>query len=128
MTRLSFALDKPPIGERRRFDPDAGALVGGQCQECGTQTWPLRSVCYRCGSGDVLAATIPTDGRLTTWTRVWVPVEGIKPPYVVGLVTLGSLQIFGHVRGISDTTTVPADVKVRVELESVPPFWFELVA
>lgn len=125
VSRLTSALDTPPTGQRRRFDAESGTLVAGECPTCGAQTWPRRSVCYRCGGAEVGEVVLPRVGRLTTWTRVWVPVEGIDPPYVVGLVTLGRLQLFGHIRGVDEDTRVPTEVTVRVNPDEKPPFWFE---
>lgn len=126
MTELASALDVPLTGERPRFDPAEGRLVGGRCERCGTETWPRRSVCYHCGAASVAEHVLPGEGLLTTWTRVWVPVEGLEPPYSVGLVEFGDLQLFGHVRGVTEDTAIPAEVTVRVDLDEQPPFWFEV--
>jgi uncharacterized OB-fold protein len=116
----------PLTAERQRFDDQAGTLVAGQCDECGSQAWPRRSVCHRCGSRSICDVRAETHGRLVTWTRVWVPVEGIEPPYIVGLVELGRLQLFGHVRGADEITRVPQSVRLRVDVSKRPPFWFEV--
>ncbi len=120
-------LDIELTADRVRLDAVTGALVAGECQACGAQSWPRRARCYRCGSMHVSATRLPTEGRLQTWTRVWVPVEGITPPYVVGLVELGEVQIYGHLRGpIDDLMDMPVPVRVRVAPEEAPPFWFEV--
>lgn len=126
MSGLGPALDAGLTGDRRRFDQTARRLVAGECQRCGAQTWPRRAICFRCGSADVAEVLLPAQGRLTTWTRVWVPVEGLEPPYSVGVVELGRVQLFGHVRGVTDKTTVPVDVAARVDVGQQPPFWFEV--
>lgn len=126
MTRLSPALDAPLIGERRRLDVEAGALIGGVCHNCAARTWPRRAVCYRCGAGNLADVTLPTSGRLVTWTRVWVPVEDIEPPYLVGVVELGRVQVFAHVRGITDEDVAPADVRLVIDADHRPSFWFEV--
>lgn len=126
VTDLSLALEAPPTGTRSRYAEDG--LVAGRCERCGAQSWPRRSVCHRCGSAHIVEQVLPSEGRLTTWTRVWVPVEGLQPPYSVGLVELGEVQLFGHVRGVDDDTELPITVAVRVDVEHTPPFWFEVAA
>ncbi len=128
MSDLTAALDIPLTADRRRMAPATQELIGGECERCGAQTWPRRAVCHRCGSPRVAEVTLPTTGRLLTWTRVWVPVEGLEPPYLVGLVEIGRLQLFGHVRGIDDDTATPAPVRVRIDPDARPPFWFEAVS
>jgi uncharacterized protein len=124
MSTLDSALDVEPTKERRRFNPREGRLVGGICANCGARTWPRRSVCFSCGSTAISESTLPPEGVLTTWTRVWVPVEGIEPPYMVGIVDVDGLQLFGHVRGVTDATKLPARADIRVDTDETPPFWF----
>lgn len=90
-------------------------------------TWPRRAVCPRCGSDEIDAYDLPPAGTLKTWARVWVPVEGLPPPYDVGLVELGGVQVFGHVRGLSEEDVVPLPVTLRLAEEGNGgvPFWFE---
>lgn len=125
--RLTAALDAPFGIDRRRFDQEEGCLIGGECPQCGARAWPRRSVCYGCGGGEIVEVQLPSQGLLVTWTRVWVAVEGIKPPYTVGLVELGRLQLFGHVVGVTDDTKVPVDVQLKVDVDRQPPFWFEVL-
>lgn len=122
------AVEAPTTGDRRRFDPALGRLVGGKCMRCGAQTWPRRSACYRCGTTEVAEIVLPAKGRLTTWTRVWIPVEGLEVPYCVGQVELDGVLLFAHIRGVTDEATMPADVVVRVDTSQQPPFWFEVTA
>ena len=126
MTELTSALDAPLTGDRVRIDDDLGALIGGACRDCGVRTWPRRAVCYHCGSAAIEAVTLPTRGTLTTCTRVWVPVEGIQPPYDVGMVVVDSLQLFGHVRGLTEDVRLPAAAHIRVDSSQKPPYWFEM--
>lgn len=91
-------------------------------------TWPGRPVCPRCTGTDIETMLLPSEGTLLTWSRVWVPVDGIEPPYILALVQLGSTQVFGHVVGLGDE--VPAGLPVTLVLDEMhrPPFWFETAA
>ncbi|MGH3097435.1 MAG: Zn-ribbon domain-containing OB-fold protein [Streptosporangiales bacterium] len=124
MSELAPLLAAPNTGDRQRVDDVAGRLVGGRCAACGTVTWPRRAACPRCVSGDVADANLPTQGTLVTVTTVWVPVEGIEPPYTLGLVRLGGAEVFAHIRGLDDAARVPVPVVLRLDREASPPFWF----
>lgn len=127
MTDLLRALEAPTTGERTRVDFDSGTLVGTRCTECSWIAWPGRAGCPRCQAVAVEPHALPSDGVLHTWTRVWVPAEGIEPPYVLGLVRLGEVQVFAHIRELTDELKVPAPVRIRVDEHGHPPFWFEPV-
>lgn len=125
MTDLAQALAAAGSAERPRFDQDRGVLLAGVCNECGAQAWPAGAVCLRCGSGGIALRPLPQTGVLTTWTRVWVPVEGIEPPYLLGIVELGPVRVVGHVVGIDDSFAVPGRVRVAVHPDDHPPFHFD---
>lgn len=57
---------------------------------------------------------------------MWVPVEGIEPPYDVCLVQLGGVQVFGHIVGIEVEAPPRSIVHIRVDTSKAPPYWFEL--
>lgn len=126
MTDLARALQATGSARRARFDAEAGVLLAGACNECGAQAWPAGAVCLRCGSGDIELEPLPQAGSLTTWSRVWVPVEGIQPPYLLGIVQLGAVEVVGHVDGLDAAGTVPVPVPVRLAVhpDRHPPFSF----
>lgn len=109
-----------------RFDADAQALIGGRCVDCGSVTWPARLVCPRCGTADVEPIQLPRSGSVETWSRLWVPIEGIAPPYVLASVKLGAVRVFGHLQG-DPVDEGDAEVEVRVDPDQHPPFWFEMI-
>lgn len=124
MTGAETAIEARGVSERPRMEPARGVLIGGRCEQCGLLSWPSRAVCQRCGSGEIRDLDLPATGTLTTWSRVWVPIDGIEPPYVVGLVEIGELRIFGHVRDLPEDLALPATVQLVVDGGSTPPFWF----
>lgn len=107
-----------------RFDADAQALVGGRCAGCGNVVWPTRLVCHRCGTAEMEPEQLPRSGEVETWARLWVPVEGIEPPYVLASVKLGTVRVFGHLHG-ELAGDGPHEAVVRVDREQHPQFWFE---
>lgn len=125
-TSLTRAIEAEPAATRRRVDVDAQSLVAGKCSECGAASWPRRAVCARCGAGDIVEITLPTEGVLETWSRCWVPVAGVEPPYLVGLARFDGVPVFLHIRGNPERVTMPAPVRIRIELGASPPFWAEL--
>lgn len=124
MTDLLRAVDATPTGQRRPVDFARGLLVGSRCLDCAWLSWPPRAGCPLCHGVRVEPAALPTQGVLYSWTRVWVPVEGITPPYLLGLVRLAGVRVFGHIRDLPEDATVPTPVQLRVAESSAPPFWF----
>ncbi|WP_051580098.1 Zn-ribbon domain-containing OB-fold protein [Pseudonocardia acaciae] len=114
-----------PSTQRPRLDREAGALVGSRCTACGWVCWPPKAGCPRCYATDLTPAALPTTGTLVSWTRVWVPVEGIEPPYLLGMVELGEIRVFAQLRDLGEDATVPAPVRLELaEEEATPQFWF----
>lgn len=126
MTDLSPALSAPLTGNRPRWDDDRQVLLGGRCGRCGAAAWPRRAVCHRCGWADVIETEVGGLGTLVTWTRVWVGIDEVDPPYVLGLVAIGGVQLFGHVR-VPDNTALdtPIEVRLHVDTTRMPPYWFQ---
>lgn len=110
---------------RHRLDPDTGTLLGSGCAECGWISWPPRAGCPRCHSMQVDPVTLPTSGIAHTWTRVWVPIEGIAPPYDLAVVLLDEVRVFAHLLGVGDRFDTPAPVRLEIgTAEDRPRFWF----
>lgn len=125
---LSAALEATPTQERARVDRDAGRLVGTRCRDCGAASWPGRAVCHRCGSAALETILLAPEGRLLTYTTVWVPRPGLEPPYILAQVELPEgVRIFAHVRDLQPEHRVPLAVRlVLADAEDdIPPFWFE---
>jgi uncharacterized OB-fold protein len=126
MIRYERPREAGPSRERPRFDEESQVLIAGTCRSCGTQSWPQRSVCRQCHGAEIEAEALPTTGEIRSATRVWVPVEGIEPPYVLALVTLGGVQLAAHLRCSAEAEPPTAGpVRLHVSETSAPPFWFE---
>ncbi len=127
MTGLEQALSAIDSSARRRFDDELGRLVGSRCPGCGVVAWPSRAVCHACGLAGVVEHVLPKEGTLTTCSEVWVPVEGVDAPYVVGLVAFETTQVFGHVRGLPAGARMPIAVQTATGPGESPCFWFEVL-
>ena len=64
---------------------------------------------------------------LVSHTTVWVSRPGLEAPYTLGEVALeGGVNLYAHVRGLPEETTVPFPVRLVLGQENeVPAFWFE---
>lgn len=123
MSGLRAAAAADLVADRPRWDLAAQALVGGACAGCGTTTWPIRAVCFRCGGADVRPRVLAREGVLETWTRVWTPIEGLAVPYAMGMVALDGLRVLGVVTGAQDPRA-GAHVRTHVDPGRSPAFWF----
>lgn len=124
MSTLIDALKADPIAERSRLDQAAGALVAGECEACGARRWPRRAVCPECGGGRIVERPLPRVGTLLTWSRVWVAIENVAPPYVVCMIDLGGVVVFAHVRELILDPHVGDRLRLVVATGERPPYWF----
>jgi hypothetical protein len=129
---LSAAIEIEASDRRRRIDGAAGVLIGSGCPVCAATSWPPRAVCHRCGSPMDLDKTLPKEGALLSFTRVWIPRPGLEAPYTLGQIEILDSIFFAHVRGLDDGARVPMTVTlvVRDERDEAEPvsFWFEPAA
>jgi uncharacterized OB-fold protein len=85
----------------------------------------------KCGSSTVHSESLPKEGTVETWTRVWIPVAGIDPPYFIARVRLGECRVYGRVVVGGDAEVDVGDVvSLRTATEDVESsrlqYWFEL--
>lgn len=66
--------------------------------------------CSRCGADDLEAITLPPEGSLYTFTRIWVPPAGLEAdaPYTVAVVELdGGLLLPARIaKGLDENLSV----------------------
>jgi uncharacterized OB-fold protein len=126
---LSDALDIPNTLSRPRFDRANRVLRGSRCTGCGGVSWPGRAVCQDCGSASIEAASFGPGGEIASCADVWVPVDGLDSPYVLGQIRIeNGPTVFAHIRGTLPGTTVrgPVTLVFSDSDTAVPPFWFEV--
>ena len=87
-------------------------LLGLKCKQCGTITVPPKIACENCASTDLDIVELSGNGKIQTFTTVFVPPEGREDecPYVIVLVELDEGPwIMGNLTGI-DPNTVTMDI------------------
>jgi len=87
-------------------------LLGLKCKQCGTITVPPKIVCGNCASADLDIVELSGEGKIQTFTTVFVPPEGRESecPYVIVLVELDEGPwIMGNLTGI-DPNKVTMDI------------------
>jgi uncharacterized protein len=123
---ISAALEVTPTRLRERISYDRGRLIASRCTDCRATTWPPRALCAKCGSSSLEVSDLPPTAVVQSWTTVWTPLPGIEAPYVMGLLDMGGVRIFGHLRGIDEAEiTTGTEVGIRVDPDTVPHYWFE---
>jgi uncharacterized OB-fold protein len=100
--------------------PDGPRLIGGECAQCGSVSFPRARSCQRCASSDVAERRLGTRGTLWSWT-----VQAIRPksppyagddqdafvPFGVGYVELpGELRVQSRLR-------IPSSGQLRIGME-----------
>jgi uncharacterized OB-fold protein len=91
-----------------------GKLLGAKCLKCGKVHLPPRPLCSHCFSTDFEWTEIPADGKLLTYTIIYVAPTQFQSmaPYATGIIQLSDgSKLPGIIRG------VPLDeIKVGMEL------------
>ena len=101
------------------IDPDliAGTeeeprLIGSECRQCGTVTFPQQSSCAKCTSEDVHPRELATRGALWTWTIQCFPPKA--PPYLERAVAEFEPYGVGYIE-------LPREVRVEARLTESDP-------
>jgi uncharacterized OB-fold protein len=87
-------------------------LLGLKCKQCGTITVPPKIACGNCAGTDLDIVELSGNGKIQTFTSVFVPPEGREDdcPYVIVLVELDEGPwIMGNLTGI-DPNKVTMDI------------------
>ena len=94
MTKVPF---QKSLFEETNGEP---ALIGSKCGSCGQVLFPAKTVCLNCMSTDVKSIRLNRDGKLYTYTTVYMASEHFPPPYTVGWIELPEdIRIFSQIRG-----------------------------
>ena len=82
-------------------------LLGLKCHSCGAITTPPKMACRQCASMDMEVVELKTDGKIKTFTTVYVGAEGRESevPYILVIVELEEGNwIMGNLEGIDPKT------------------------
>lgn len=74
-----------------------GTLLGQRCAACGFATAAPKAACARCGSRDLDAVELPTEGEVYSVTTIAVPPAGFDGRYQVALVSVGDAQVMAQI-------------------------------
>ena len=78
-------------------------LLGLKCRSCGAITVPPKMVCRQCASPDMEIVELKGNGKIRTFTTVFVGAEGRESevPYIIVMVELeDGPWIMGNLEGI----------------------------
>jgi uncharacterized OB-fold protein len=96
--------------------PSPGGIEVQGCRTCGKLMVPPAYGCIQCGSDDLESITLPPEGTLYTFTRIWVPPAGLEAeaPYTVAVVELdGGLLLPSRIaKGMDEDLSVGQRVQL----------------
>ena len=98
--------------------PDgSGNLVGGRCRSCGAHFFPVREVCSRCLSDDLMKVGLSTKGTLYTFSVVRQSTPAFEVPYMLGYVDFPEgVRIMGQIGGAEvDEITIGMPMVLSLE-------------
>ena len=94
-------------------------LVAQECVGCGARYFDRRTACAGCSQQEFRQVEIPRTGTLRTFTIVSFAAEGIKVPFVAGVIDCAGTSVRGNVVNVEpDPEHVTLGMKVR--LTTVP--------
>jgi uncharacterized OB-fold protein len=79
-------------------------LLGLKCRNCGAITVPPKMACRQCSSADMDVIELITEGKIRTFTTVFVGAEGRESevPYILVMVELEEGPwLMGNLEGIN---------------------------
>ena len=97
-----------------------GRLVTTRCRDCGRVTWPPKTVCPECASGEIEWADLPREGTVVSFTVAerGIPA-GFPAPTVFVLVQMGPVRILSRLVD-ADPGRVQNGMAVEPDMISVP--------
>ena len=94
-------------------------LVAQECTGCGARYFDRRIACAGCSQQEFRPVEIARTGTLRTFTIVSFAAEGIKVPFVAGVVDCDGTSVRGNIVNVEpDPEHVTLGMKVR--LTTVP--------
>jgi uncharacterized OB-fold protein len=94
-------------------------LLGLKCRACGTLTIPPKMACRQCGSPDMDVTEVKTNGKIKTFTTIFVGAEGRESevPYILVIVELEERPwIMGNLEGIDPKTATMELIGKKVKM------------
>jgi uncharacterized OB-fold protein len=94
-------------------------LLGLKCQQCNAITTPPKMACRKCGSPDMEVIELKTDGKIRTFTTVFVGAEGRESevPYILVIVELEEGPwIMGNLEGVDPKSVTMELIGKKVKM------------
>jgi uncharacterized OB-fold protein len=94
-------------------------LLGLKCRQCQAITIPPKMACRQCGSPDMEVVEVKTDGKIKTFTTVFVGAEGRESevPYILVMVELEEGPwIMGNLEGVDPKTATMELIGKKVKM------------
>jgi uncharacterized protein len=99
--------------------PEGFHLIGSQCKNCGTVTFPKKKRCIKCFGDNVEVIPLSSLGKIATWTVIRMKPFGYKDkvPYILAEVKLSEgLHVRTQLTGIDPEKP---EINLGDEVESV---------
>jgi uncharacterized OB-fold protein len=94
-------------------------LLGLKCRQCNAITVPPKMACRQCGSNDMEVIELKTNGKIKTFTTVFVGAEGREGevPYILVIVELEEGPwLMGNLEGVDPKTATMELIGKKVKM------------
>jgi uncharacterized OB-fold protein len=109
---LSSVVERIPLVDYLVLGDDPH-LVAHECRSCGARYFDRRSACARCSGQDFHDVEVSRTGTLRTFTIVSFAAEGVKVPFVAGVVDCDGTSVRANVVNVPPD---PEHVTLGMEL------------
>ena len=96
-------------------------LLGLKCKACGALTVPPKMACRQCASPDMEVVEVKGNGKIRTFTSVFVGAEGRESevPYIIVIVELDEGPwLMGNLEGVDPKTATMELIGKKVTMSS----------
>jgi uncharacterized OB-fold protein len=115
---VSSVVERIPLVDYLVLDDDPH-LVAHECTNCGARYFDRRSACANCSHQSFRNVPVSRLGTLRTFTIVSFAAEGVKVPFVAGVVDCDGTSVRANIVNVPPD---PEHVKLgmRLRLTTVP--------
>ncbi|AGL00219.1 Zn-ribbon domain-containing OB-fold protein [Desulfoscipio gibsoniae] len=93
-------------------------LIAFRCKECGKTWFPILPYCPNCWSNEFDKREL-RKGKLYTYTIMYTPQKGIKPPLAFGFVDFPEegVRVGAQIEMDADVEKIKEHIKIGMEME-----------
>jgi len=105
------------VAETWRLEKARYALSGNKCKGCNLYYFPLKQICFKCGTDESHTHRFNGKGKLVEWTKIHEPASGFEmfTPMYYGIVELDEgIRISVQITSVRDESKMIPGMKTKM--------------